>query len=200
MKICKVCGEEKPLDMFKKSKTKSGRGTECKKCDSARQREYRSKNLEARLEYSRNFYNKNKDEQKRKQKEYRLKNKKKKQEYRLRYRSIEENREKINSKQREYYYKNKEKAYEANLRRKARKNNVKTFFISKKDIRKIYMCPCFACGSKEKITMDHKIPISRGGSHGIGNLVSLCKSCNSSKGTRTLVEWKYSGLYPSSRS
>jgi 5-methylcytosine-specific restriction endonuclease McrA len=198
VKVCKICGEEKSLEDFKKCKSKSGRGTECKKCDAQRSRKYYDQNKEKRNQYSKEYHQKHLEEQKRKQKEYRIKNKKRKQDYRLRYRSITENKEKINAKQRHYYYKNKEKAYEANLRRRARKRNAKAFFISKKDIKKIYMLPCFACGSKENITMDHKVPISRGGSHGIGNLLSLCKSCNSSKGARTLVEWKYSGLYPTS--
>lgn len=37
---------------------------------------------------------------------------------------------------------------------------------------------------------DHVIPISRGGSHSIGNLVPACKSCNRAKSFKTLVEWR----------
>ncbi|WP_203620386.1 HNH endonuclease [Streptomyces sp. SID8499] len=38
-------------------------------------------------------------------------------------------------------------------------------------------------------TVDHVIPLSRGGQHAEGNLVPACKSCNSSKGDKLLIEW-----------
>jgi 5-methylcytosine-specific restriction endonuclease McrA len=37
--------------------------------------------------------------------------------------------------------------------------------------------------------LDHVLPLSRGGKHELGNVVPACKSCNSSKYTRTPVEW-----------
>lgn len=46
---------------------------------------------------------------------------------------------------------------------------------------------CLACGvSGVKLTVDHVVPISRGGSNSIDNLQPLCKACNSSKGTKTV--------------
>jgi 5-methylcytosine-specific restriction endonuclease McrA len=49
---------------------------------------------------------------------------------------------------------------------------------------------CAYCGKSKAMTMDHVIPISRGGTSFIGNLLPACKPCNSSKGDRVLVEWK----------
>ena len=49
---------------------------------------------------------------------------------------------------------------------------------------------CFYCQSEGVLTMDHVIPASRGGTHSIGNLVPACKSCNSSKRDRTIMEWR----------
>ena len=40
------------------------------------------------------------------------------------------------------------------------------------------------------LTMDHVIPISKGGRHEADNIVPACLSCNSSKGAKTLEEWK----------
>ena len=39
-------------------------------------------------------------------------------------------------------------------------------------------------------TIDHAVPLVRGGTNYEGNLVAACKSCNSSKGGRTIMEWR----------
>ena len=44
---------------------------------------------------------------------------------------------------------------------------------------------CLKCGSKEKMTADHIIPVTLGGTSNIENIQPLCQSCNSSKGTKT---------------
>lgn len=38
--------------------------------------------------------------------------------------------------------------------------------------------------------MDHQFPKSRGGSDELDNLMPACKFCNSSKGNKTIDEWK----------
>lgn len=48
---------------------------------------------------------------------------------------------------------------------------------------------CFYCKRDGEITMDHVVPLSRGGTNTIGNVVPACRSCNSSKCNRLLVEW-----------
>jgi len=44
---------------------------------------------------------------------------------------------------------------------------------------------CLACGGKEKLTVDHIVPLSMGGTNNIANIQGLCLSCNSKKGTKT---------------
>lgn len=44
---------------------------------------------------------------------------------------------------------------------------------------------CLSCGNSE-LTVDHVVPIHMGGRNSIENLQPLCRSCNSSKGTRTI--------------
>lgn len=43
---------------------------------------------------------------------------------------------------------------------------------------------CVLCGSDENLTVDHIIPISKGGTETLDNLRTLCKSCNSKKGAK----------------
>lgn len=40
---------------------------------------------------------------------------------------------------------------------------------------------CAMCGSTENLSIDHDVPVSKGGSNELSNLVILCKSCNSRK-------------------
>lgn len=46
---------------------------------------------------------------------------------------------------------------------------------------------CEQCGSHGPIHIDHIIPLSTGGEHGWQNFAGLCQSCNSSKGTKSLL-------------
>ena len=51
---------------------------------------------------------------------------------------------------------------------------------------------CYYCQkdiSKQDVTMDHVVPISRGGKSTRGNLVPCCKDCNLQKRSLTAVEW-----------
>lgn len=45
---------------------------------------------------------------------------------------------------------------------------------------------CLACGVTDRLSADHVIPLSRGGSNTIDNIQPLCKPCNSRKATKTI--------------
>ena len=50
---------------------------------------------------------------------------------------------------------------------------------------------CYYCDKtcvREELTMDHKVPLARGGSSSRNNIVACCKSCNSQKKSRTAAE------------
>ena len=48
---------------------------------------------------------------------------------------------------------------------------------------------CNYCGSAEKLTLDHIFPQKFGGQDTAENLIFACRSCNSSKGKKDLMEW-----------
>jgi 5-methylcytosine-specific restriction protein A len=52
---------------------------------------------------------------------------------------------------------------------------------------------CYYCHrevGREQLTMDHIVPLSRGGKSKKGNLVPACKECNNKKKTMLPVEWE----------
>lgn len=48
---------------------------------------------------------------------------------------------------------------------------------------------CYYCGRAGKLTVDHNIPLSMGGTDNIDNILPACHSCNSKKNTRTANEY-----------
>lgn len=48
---------------------------------------------------------------------------------------------------------------------------------------------CNYCGASESLTLDHIFPVKYGGKDLAENLIYACKSCNSSKGKKDLMEW-----------
>lgn len=53
----------------------------------------------------------------------------------------------------------------------------------------VWESSCAYCGAVGKMTMDHVIPVSRGGVHATTNVVPACKPCNSRKKARTGEEF-----------
>jgi 5-methylcytosine-specific restriction endonuclease McrA len=49
---------------------------------------------------------------------------------------------------------------------------------------------CAYCRRSGQMTIDHVVPLSRGGRHSISNLVPACRSCNKQKGSLTISEWR----------
>jgi len=162
MKTCTKCGEMKPDHLFARNKTvKSGLSSRCKKCESTRGIER---------------YARIKDKAKSQAAEYRTNNYEKRIEIerKSRAKNKEKNRPKKNARQ--------------SIRNKIVQSKVYT--ILPRELKKVYNSPCFICGSKENQSIDHIIPLSRGGKHSVGNIMTLCLQCNMSKHARTITEWK----------
>ena len=52
---------------------------------------------------------------------------------------------------------------------------------------------CYYCGDKtspQDLTMDHVVPLVRGGKSAKNNLVACCKECNNKKKTLLPMEWE----------
>ncbi|MEU3281590.1 HNH endonuclease [Streptomyces antibioticus] len=45
---------------------------------------------------------------------------------------------------------------------------------------------CLACGSDGPLTIDHVVPVSKGGVNTAANVQPLCSTCNTSKGAKTI--------------
>lgn len=103
----------------------------------------------------------------------------------------------------EQIFLNKEQQRQLNLlysreKSKRRKAQIKALSVSKvsaKDLRYRYAqfddC-CAYCGEKQKIDelhMDHFLPLSKGGTHVLSNLVPACKRCNFSKRNHHPEDW-----------
>lgn len=84
----------------------------------------------------------------------------------------------------------------ANMRR-ARVRGAGTFARTSRDRRRQLARQrwrCFYCDRCLRPGIEtheeHVVPISRGGRDSIGNIVYACRSCNSSKQARTIMEWR----------
>ena len=48
---------------------------------------------------------------------------------------------------------------------------------------------CYFCGLPKKLTVDHDVPLARGGTDDIANILPACRSCNSKKNKQTAAEY-----------
>jgi 5-methylcytosine-specific restriction endonuclease McrA len=91
----------------------------------------------------------------------------------------------------EWRRKNPEKASVKGQRQRARQRNAEGHF-SAEDVSRITAAQggkCACCRMRRKLTLDHIIPLAKGGSNWPANLQMLCKSCNSAKGARDQIEF-----------
>lgn len=202
--ICRVCKQRKPLREFHRKKdAKLGSQSICKECClhrakkyyldnkeqiDARTKKYNFEHKEQRAEYTRRYRLEHKEEEKARFKKYR-----------------EEHKEQIAKQQRDYCLKHKKQIAERNKqwwqtkrghslgttynhRRRARKAEVEGDGVSPEEFERIIQGQggkCNMCGKRfcksRRATMDHIIPLSKGGPHISSNIQALCGSCNSEK-------------------
>lgn len=105
------------------------------------------------------------------------------------------NRNEIRAKQAVYRREHQEeqKARVANYHHQRRANGGSLTLAEWEEIQYLFGHRCAYCGEVTKLTQDHLIPISKGGTHDCGNIVPACQPCNSRKGTSIVSIGAYYG-------
>lgn len=117
-------------------------------------------------------------------------------------------RDRLNAKQREENKREDRKTFMRDYLREHRKNNPEMYRTYSKNRRALHLGAdgshtleewiakqaefdhrCGYCGTRKKLTEDHAVPLARGGSNLITNIVPACGRCNSRKGTLTAEEF-----------
>lgn len=209
VKKCTKCLKVKQLNKFAKNarnKT-SGLQPKCKECN----RKYYLANQERVIKRVQNHYRENNSEilkrrsELRKRPEAKIKKAQQDKAYQI------NNKETISEKHRQYAKLNRARIreywkswYHANIdharmygrvathkRRAKIKQNGNNTLTLEQVIKLFDRHPyCKYCNKHEcKLTIDHIIPISRGGQNCLGNVTIACEHCNFSKGNKLLKEW-----------
>lgn len=160
MKTCKKCGEEKGLDCFANQKSgKLGKRSRCRSCLSSQRNEHRANNRESHLKKRRDYYAVSNE---------------------LAYVN---NRNALNP--------GIAKAACANRKAKSMGLEDRITFTQVHDLFANHGWGCYYCDVQSVdpsvMTLDHVVPLAKGGQNTIQNCVPACAECNSSKGDRT---WK----------
>lgn len=162
-KVCRRCSSEKPLDAFHKwNRSPDGHNDWCKDCRKQHHVENRAANA-ARFS---KWYAKPENKAKVRSQSERWR---------------EENRERHLHHRRIY-----------NAKRRTRETSANHFTIEEwLDRLEEFNFHCAYCIlPKPDLEPDHMVPVSRGGSNGIENIVPACRNCNNSKNDRTLLEFQ----------
>ena len=184
MKRCGACRVEKAHSDFTKNKSaKDGLDFYCRECTRVRNRASYARNKEKESARKAKAYQENKEAMLARNRRWR-----------------EANREKERAQHKVYYANNPHIFAKRGTNRKESWAAIEKFEFSKRDYQSLlnrYSNSCAYCkhGFSDDLTvsLDHVVPVSRGGTHGAGNLVPSCRPCNSSKNSRTLMEWRVSG-------
>lgn len=183
-KFCTRCQEIKPLADFYLSKQTGKPSASCKLCTSRAAREWSKNNPERSRQFVREYRKNNLERDKARQRENYYICREARLQYGKEWRQA--NSEKI-----------RQTARISQAHSLARKHGAEgTFtFDQWQAICDYYGNKCLACGEQKPLTIDHIVPISKGGRNDITNIQPLCAYCNNSKQQKiidyrpTVPEW-----------
>lgn len=185
-KPCGRCHESKPFSEYCKNKTRfDGLQLWCKACGREKAKEYYHKHLEKSREKSRKarrvWYAKHPELVR--------------QQRRAAYAAnpLPEYR-----RSKDWQKRNPDRVRQNRRARKLRKKQaIGSFtFVEWTDLCNKYGNKCLACGKEKKLTADHVVPLSRGGSNAIENIQPLCAYANCKKHTSTIDYRMMTRIYP----
>ena len=191
MKKCTKCKASKALAEFGKRKaSKDGLKSICKACTKAKDAAYYAANKEKAAAKSAAWAKANPEKAAARNAAWYASNKERKAATSAAWKAA--NKDSLAAAKAAWKKNNPEKKAADAHRRRARKASNGVNLVTAAETAAIIAQPCMACDAPAPSTVEHLIPINRGGAHTIGNLAPLCLSCNSSKCDLTWAEWKYS--------
>lgn len=189
-KRCSKCGAEKPLSEFYKDRHASdGLTHSCQVCQRAMARRWQERNAEHRTAYGKQWRETNRQYDKERKAQWYVTRAEQERERARRYR--QEHPDQVRAAIKAYRKAKPEKIHTIQQRRRARKYQQGGSYTEQQwvSLKHQYNCTCLRCGRSEpdiRLTADHVIPISRGGSSYIENIQPLCDDCNRWKNAKTI--------------
>lgn len=183
-KCCTKCSETKPLvDFNRHAASKDGRRPDCRECQKKRLAKYHTNNKAKNNKRAMKWYYENKELANMKQREWYRNNRETRLNSIHKYQA--DNKEKRRETVRRWVERNPDAVSTAWRNYRARKYNAPGTH-TKKDIDDLFAKQkgrCWWCTKRIKSSpeADHRIPLARGGSNGIENIVISCGPCNRRK-------------------
>lgn len=174
MKECRSCFETKPFDEFhKNSKNRDGVTSYCKVCNRAKSSKWKKDNPESGKKWKASLLERNPS-------------------YYTDYRVKNRERDSVNIA--EWARKNKSRRVLNQQKRRAAEAAGGAYTLEEwNTLCEKYDNKCLACGDKpESLSVDHVVPISKGGLNTIDNIQPLCLPCNIRKHT-TIIDYREEG-------
>lgn len=162
-----------------------------------RRKEHRLRNRERLLAYSRAYYHAHRQKSAETSKEYRRTHKQEIKQASVRYYLL--NREQILAAKKQYHKEHPECSIATRENRRARAEKASRLTLRvvqeayERNIKKYGTLTCYLCGEAIRFgqdSLEHKIPLSRNGTHDIDNLDIAHCSCNASKHNKTEAEYR----------
>jgi 5-methylcytosine-specific restriction endonuclease McrA len=159
----------------------------CLECQKEYGAKYRSERPDKKKASGVKYRIKNREKEKVRKEKYYAENSEKVNAYYAKW--AKRNPEKVKAYRAKYFSENSEK-YNADIHARIARiagNGGKYTVKEWNDLCETYNNKCLCCGRSDvKLTVDHVVPLSKGGVNFISNIQPLCGSCNSSKGTKVI--------------
>lgn len=197
-KMCTRCGETKPIEDFlpRKNRGPDSRHSQCHPCRRERGRRYYQANRDKVIARTSAYQRENREQSLGYWRKYNEANRERLREDAARYRA--ENPDRIRQQRRAFNERNPDKhRKDAHARRAMLAKVEHDPAVTLESLRVIHGDTCCYCPTlmdfhadqyaSSRATVEHIVPISRGGSHTFDNTTLACRSCNVSKRNSPLI-------------